>query len=302
MSAPTLSICIVNWNTCELLCKCLRSIYRYPPSEPFEVIVVDNGSTDGSAERVRAEFPQVNLIANAENRGYAYGNNQAIAEARGEFLLLLNPDTEMHPDTLNNALRFLRAHPEVGAIGAKQVFPDGTVQPSLRGFPTPSNLFFEVSGLARLFPRSHRLGGYRMRWFQYDRPIEVDQPMGTFLMVRRAVVDQVGPMDTEFPLFFNDVDWCYRIRQAGWKIMFIPDVVITHYGGASTRQVRLEAIRESHRALERFYQKHYRAHLPAPLYWAFVGANRIVCWLRLAWAHIQVARGTKSPETRAIER
>ncbi|MCS7190841.1 MAG: glycosyltransferase family 2 protein, partial [Fimbriimonadales bacterium] len=212
MPSVVLSICIVNWNTRELLRACLQSIYRYPPSEPFEVIVVDNASSDGSAAMVCAEFPQVILIANTQNLGYARGNNQAIARAQGEFILLLNPDTEVFSDTLDQAIAFLRAHPDGGAIGARQLFPDGRVQASVRGFPTPANLLFEVSGLARLFPRSRRLGGYRMRWFRYDTVAEVDQPMATFLMTRRAVIQQVGLMDEAFPLFFNDVDWCYRIR------------------------------------------------------------------------------------------
>lgn len=153
-----LSVCVVNWNTRDLLRACLQSLYRYPPSEPIEVIVVDNASADGSAAMVRAEFPQVVLIANSENLGYARGNNQAMQRAQGEFILLLNPDTEVFEDTLDNALAFMRAHPDAGAIGAKQLFPDGRVQPSVRGFPTPANLLSEVSGLARLFPKSRRLG------------------------------------------------------------------------------------------------------------------------------------------------
>ncbi len=276
-----LSICIVNWNTRELLRACLRSIYQHPPDEPFEVIVVDNASSDGSAAMVQAEFPQVVLIANAENRGYAAGNNQAMRRAQGEFILLLNPDTEVQAGTLPTALRFLRAHPEVGAIGAKQLLPDGQVQPSVRGFPTPRNLLFEVLGLARLFPRSRLLAAYRMRWFHYDRASPVDQPMGTFLMVRRAVIEQVGLMDESFPLFFNDVDWCYRIWQAGWQIWFVPEVVILHHGGASTRQVRRAAILESHRALERFYAKHYRRRLPLPLYALIIALIRLSAWLRV---------------------
>jgi len=278
-----LSICIVSWNTSELLRACLRSIFEYPPDEPFEVIVVDNASRDGSAEMVRTEFPQVLLIANSENRGYARGNNQAIERAQGEFILLLNPDTEMRPGTLRNAICFLREHPEVGAIGAKQVFPDGRVQPSVRGFPTPRNLLFEVLGLARLFPRSRLFGAYRMRWFRYDRPMPVDQPMGTFLLVRRAVIEQVGLMDEAFPLFFNDVDWCYRIWQAGWSIWFVPQVEILHHGGASTKQVRRGAICESHRALEQFYRKHYRSRLPLLLYALIVGLIRFSKWVRLVW-------------------
>ncbi|MCX7925430.1 MAG: glycosyltransferase family 2 protein, partial [Fimbriimonadales bacterium] len=255
-----------------------------PPSEPLEVIVVDNASTDGSAAMVRSEFPQVVLIANDANLGYARGNNQAMERAQGEFILLLNPDTEVFENTLSSALAFMRAHPEAGAMGAKQVFPDGRVQASVRGFPTPANLLFEVSGLARLFPNSRRLGGYRMRWFTYDAVAEVDQPMATFLMTRRAVIEQVGLMDEAFPLFFNDVDWCYRIKQAGWKIYFVPEVQILHHGGASTKQVRLSAIRESHRALEAFYRKHYRERLNPLLYALCVGAIRVGGWLRLLWA------------------
>lgn len=288
MSLPCLSVCIVNWNTRELLRACLGSLYRYPPDVPFEVIVVDNASGDGSAAMVRAEFPQVVLIANAANVGYARGNNQALARAQGEYLLLLNPDTEVFSDTLNRAIAFLKAHPEAGAVGAKQLFPDGRVQASVRGFPTPANLLWEVLGLARLFPRW--LGGYRMRGFTYDRVAVVDQPMATFLMVRRAVVEQVGLMDEAFPLFFNDVDWCYRIVQAGWRIYFVPEVQILHHGGASTRQVRLSAIRESHRALEVFYRKHYRGRVNPLLYALCVGAIRVGGWVRVLAARLRGAR------------
>ncbi|MDM7460920.1 MAG: glycosyltransferase family 2 protein [bacterium] len=290
MQPITLSICIVNWNTRTLLRACLQSLYRYPLAEPFEVIVVDNASPDGSAAMVRAEFPQVALIANTQNLGYAQGNNQAMAQAQGEFILLLNPDTEVFPDTLDCAVGFMRAHGEVGAIGARQLFPDGRVQASVRGFPTPANLLFEASGVARLLPRARALGGYRMRWFDYNQTAEVDQPMATFLMTRRAIVQQVGLMDEAFPLFFNDVDWCYRIRQAGWKIYYVSDVRVLHHGGASTRQVRLSAIRESHRALERFYAKHYRGRLNPLLYGLCVGAIRLGLWMRLVFARMRGSR------------
>lgn len=278
----------MNWNTRDLLRACLQSLYRYPPDVSFEVIVVDNASEDGSAAMVRAEFPQVVLIANSENRGYAGGNNQALAQAQGEYVLLLNPDTEVFPDTLDRALAFLEAHPDAGAVGAKQFFPGGRVQASVRGFPTPANLLWEVSGLARLFPRW--LGGYRMRGFTYDGVAVVEQPMATFLMVRRAVVEQVGLMDEAFPLFFNDVDWCYRIVQAGWRIYFVPEVQILHHGGASTRQVRLSAIRESHRALEVFYRKHYRGRVNPLLYALCIGAIRVGGWVRVLVARLRGAR------------
>lgn len=275
-----LSICLINWNTRDLLRACLRSIERNPPSVPYEVIVVENASTDGSAKMVREEFPEVILIENEQNIGYAAGNNQAIRTARGEYLLLLNPDTEVYAGTLDRALAFLESHPEAGAIGARQRLPNGSIQPSVRAFPYPLLLFFEGVGLSRLFPRHRLFAGYRMGWFQYDQVQAVDQPMGTFFLVRRAVVEQVGLMDEAFPLFFNDVDWCYRIKQAGWKIYFVPEVEILHHGGQSTSQVRREAILESHRALQRFYAKHFRTRLPAPLYWLLIGAIRLSGWVR----------------------
>lgn len=277
----SLSICIVNWNTRELLRACLRSIESYAPSVPVQVIVVDNASSDGSAKMVQDEFPRMLLIANQENKSYAAGNNQAIAAATGDYILLLNPDTELHPSTLENALRFLESHPEAGAIGALQQFPDGRLQPSVRAFPYPALLFFEITGLAKLFPRHKTLAGYRMSWFQYDRTLPVDQPMGTFLMTRRAVIEQVGGMDEQFPLFFNDVDWCYRIKQAGWIIYFVPEVVILHHGGAGTSQMRPAAIKESHRSLEIFYRKHFKKRLPHPLFSLAIGLIRISLRLRL---------------------
>ncbi|NUL81352.1 MAG: glycosyltransferase family 2 protein [Armatimonadetes bacterium] len=272
-----LSICIVTWNCRDLLRACLESI---PRRDDFETIVVDNASNDGTAQMVEQEFPWVRLIANDQNQLYAKGNNQAFETAMGEFVLMLNPDTELEPDALDNALAVLDEHPDVGAVGGLQRFPDGTIQPSVRGFPTPSALFYETIGLARIFPRSKKLNVYRMRWFKYDQEIEVDQPMATFLMTRRIVIEQVGGMDERFPLFFNDVDWCYRVRQAGWKILFSPNVRLVHHGGASTSQARKWAIRESHRSLEEFYRKHYQTRLWPSLYWTIVGLIRITGFLR----------------------
>lgn len=277
----TLSICIVNWNTRDYLRACLASIGTHPPDVPYEIIVVDNASQDVSAEMVREQFPHARLIANTENVGYAAGNNQALQAAQGRFLLLLNPDTEVYEDTLNQALLFLRSHPEAGAVGALQRFPDGIIQPSVRTFPYPLLLFFEMVGLSRLFPRHPLFAGYRMGAFCYDRVQEVDQPMGTFLMVKREVIEQVGLVDEDFPLFFNDVDWCYRIKRAGWKIYFVPDVVILHHGGAGTSQIRRAAIRESHRSLELFYRKHFRERIPAPLFACITSMIRVGAWLRL---------------------
>ncbi|MDW8105332.1 MAG: glycosyltransferase family 2 protein [Armatimonadota bacterium] len=276
----TLSILIVNWNTRELLRACLQSLRRYPLSEPMEVWVLDNASPDGSAEMVRTEFPEVHLVASERNLGYAAGNNLLLQQAQGEYLLLLNPDTEVTEGALDTAVRYLREHPDVAALGAKLVYPDGRVQRSVRGFPEPEAVMWEYLGLARLFPHSRRFGAYRMTWFTYDQIAEVDQPMGTFLMLSRCAVRAVGLMDERFPIFFNEVDWCYRAKQQGLRMVFHPGVVIIHHGGASTRQVRPQMIWESHRSLQKFYEKHYRHRLPKPVYWLIRASIFLNAWLR----------------------
>ncbi len=276
----TLSVLIVNWNTRDLLRACLHSLRRFPLSEPMEVWVLDNASRDGSAQMVQQEFPEVHLVASGCNLGYAAGNNLLLRRAQGEYLLLLNADTEVTEGALDIAVHYLREHPDVAGLGAKLVHPDGRVQASVRGFPEPLAVLWEYLGVARLFPCSRRFGAYRMRWFSYDRVTEVDQPMGTFLMVSRRAVEQVGLMDERFPIFFNEVDWCYRAKTQGWKIVFHPDVVVIHHGGASTRQVRPQMIWESHRSLQKFYEKHYRQRMSAPIYWFVMMAILLNAWLR----------------------
>ena len=273
-----LSIVIVNWNTRDYLVGALQSIYENPPPCEFEAIVVDNDSPDGSAQAVRDQFQQVRLIANESNAGYAEGNNQGIRAATGEYVLLLNPDVLLPPDALDTSVRLLEARPDVGALGVRLVNPDLSVQRSVRGFPTPWAIFAEASGLSRLFSRSRLFGSYRMAWFTYDREAEVDQPMGTFLMIPRRAIEQVGLLDERFPIFFNEVDWCYRARKMGWKILFSPAVEIVHYGGGSTRQVSAKMAWESRNGLLAFYRKHYRSPLFAPVYWLVAAAS----WLQAA--------------------
>ncbi len=260
-----LSVCIVNWNTCDFLRECLHSLRRHPPlGWDMEIVVVDNASHDGSALMVNTEFPKALLIVNADNKGYAEGNNQAIVRARGEAILLLNPDVVVHQNALTQALAFLMAHPNAAAVGVRLLDTNGKTQKSLRGFPDPWPVLWEAVGLARLLPGFPRLGAYRMTTFDYNRPGEADQPMGSFLLLARRALDEVGLLDTQFPIFFNEVDWCWRAkREHGWKIYYTPDAVVTHWGGGSTRQVKPAMRDESHRALMRFYRKHY-AHCLSP--------------------------------------
>ena len=257
-----------------MLLDALASIYDSPPPFPIEVIVVDNASADGSAAAVAERFPQARLFANSENTGYARGNNQALEQAQGAYILLLNPDVLLPKGGLERAVAFMEQTSKAGALGVKQVHPDGRLQRSVRGFPTPAAVFWELSGLSRLLPQSPVFGAYRMTWFDYAQIAEVDQPMGTFLLLRREAMDQVGLLDEAFPIFFNEVDWCLRCKRLGWKIYFTPDVEIIHYGGASTTQVGAAMAWESRRGLLRFYAKHYRA----PWFWPLRGLIATASW------------------------
>ncbi|MGQ9696667.1 MAG: glycosyltransferase family 2 protein [Armatimonadota bacterium] len=286
-----LSVVIVNWNTCVHLRTCLESLGNQVIGYPqVEVIVVDNASTDGSAQMVRSQFPWVRLIANSENAGYAKGNNQGLVLAEGRFILLLNPDTIVPEGALEKLVSWMDRHPDVGAVGVRLLNPDGSVQPSCRSFPEPAYLLYESLGLAVLFPHSRRFGAYRMTWFDHNREMDVDQPMGSALAVRREALEDVGLLDEQFPLFFNEVDWCYRARQKGWRIVFTPEVEIVHYGGSSTSQVRLSAIAESHRSLVRFYRKHYRNRMFWSNYVLIILSIYAGALVRLAWAALHHKR------------
>jgi len=223
------------------------------------VIVVDNASSDGSADMVRVEFPEVKLVASAKNTGYAAGNNLAFAQASGDWLLTLNPDTEFVDDSLDRAIGTLLANPSFGVLGIRQVGLDGHVQRSVRGFPTLAGIAGDVSGLGE------KLGGrwdsYRLSRFDYGQEQPAPQPMGTFLLFRRAALAAIGdpkhPFDEGFPIFFNEVDLLYRLDRAGWPCLYTPRAQVLHHGGESTKQVRKSMIWESHRSLARYLRKHH---------------------------------------------
>lgn len=274
-----LSIIIVNWNTSDYLRACLESIEAHRLDGECEVIVVDNASTDGSSELVRASFPDAKLIANAENLGYAEGNNLGIQASQGRFVLLLNPDTEVKTGSLNALARFGDSHPEAAAVGCRLVGRGGRIQRSCRSFPDPRGVLFEYLRLSYLFPKSRLFGSYRMTWFDYKSEIEVDQPMGSCLLLSRKAIADVGRFDKEFPIFFNEVDWCYRAKQKGWKIYFTPEAEVFHHGGTATRQLRVKMVGESHRSMQKFYHKHYRESVPWPVYWFILAAMSINSFL-----------------------
>ena len=278
-----LSVLIVNWNTRDLLRSCLQSIHKFSPTEPYEIIVVDNASSDGSAEMVAKEFPETRLIASQTNTGYARGNNLGFAAANGEWLLTLNPDTEFLDNSLDKAIEILRAHNTIGCLAARLTYPDGRIQRSVRGWPTALGILGDFTGLGRRLPSS-RLGSYRLTGFDYAREQAAPQPMGTFLLFRRQALETVGdpkkPFDEAFPIFFNEVDLLYRMHQAGWDCLYSPEVRVVHHGGESTKQVRKSMIWESHRSLVRFLKKHYRTKLNAPGLALFAGLIYVAAFVR----------------------
>jgi len=274
-----LSILIVNWNTRELLHECIQSIERFPPSSDYETIVVDNASTDGSAEMVRTEFPSVILVDSKVNTGYAKGNNLAFEAASGDFLLTLNPDTEFRDDSLDRAISILKANPRYGVLGARQIALDGSTQHSVRGFPTILGIAGDILKI-----RSGAFGSYRLSDFDYEQEQPAPQPMGTFLLFKREALESVGsakkPFDESFPIFFNEVDLLYRLREVNWPCLYTPEVRVIHHGGEGTKQVRKNMIWESHRSLVRFLRKHLVRWWNAPLYWMVFGIVYIGAFVR----------------------
>lgn len=266
------SVCIVNWNTQEDLRRCLTSLPTAGSEHELEVIVVDNDSRDGSAHMVQTEFPSVHLIASKTNLGYAAGNNRAFAEAKGEWLLALNPDTILPDGCIDEAVQELIDHPKVGCVAPALIDPgpDGAIQRSVRGFPSFWGLVGMTLHLDRLVPKSP-LGSYTLPSFDYKLQQFAPQPMGTFLLFRRAALQALGneaesrPFDEDFPIFFNDVDLSWRLERAGWTTLYCPAIRVIHVGGASTRQVRPAMIWESHRSLVRYLRKNGTAGLKLAL-------------------------------------
>jgi N-acetylglucosaminyl-diphospho-decaprenol L-rhamnosyltransferase len=264
-----LSIVILNYNTREHLRACLRSVQAEGSTSlsggqiECEVLVVDNASTDGSAEMVAAEFPWVRLIRSRRNGGFASGNNQALVRAVGEAVLLLNPDTLMPGGGVARLLERLAAHPEAGVVGPKLLRPDGSMHLACRrSFPTPTIAFYRLSGLSRLCPRSPRFGRYNLTFLDPDLAIEVDSVCGACLLVRRVVIERVGLLDERFFMYGEDLDWCLRTLQAGWTVRYEPGIVVHHQHGAASRKHALRTTYHFFRAMDLFYHKHYVNHYP----------------------------------------
>lgn len=256
MSITDVSIIVVNWNTQDILRNCLKSIYEQGGEVALEVIVVDNASTDGSAEMVRKDFPQVILIENSENRGFAAANNQGIAITKGRYVLLLNSDTIILDNAIDKTLYFADAHPESAVVGCRVLNPDRTLQPTCFMFPSILNMLLSSTYLYKFFPKNKFFGREQMAWWDRSDIREVEVVTGCFMLIRQKAIQQVGTMDEQFFMYGEETDLCYRFRQAGWKVMFTPVCEIIHLGGQSSRQKRSKMILQLRGSILLFMKKH----------------------------------------------
>ena len=253
-----LSIVIVNWNVRELLRRCLSSVYRtMGDSLKVEVIVVDNASSDGSVAMVGDDFPQVHLIANEKNLGFTRGNNQAVAQSRGRYVLLLNPDTEVVGDALSTMVQYMDAHPQVGALGPQLLNPDGSVQPSRRRFPTMATAFLESTVLQQWFPDNRVLRRYYIRDRGDDEVQEVDWVVGACLLARHQAIEQVGLLDKDFFMYSEEMDWCRRFKERGWRVVYLPTAQVIHHEARSSEQVKPLQHIQFQRSKVLYFRKHH---------------------------------------------
>jgi len=273
-----LSIVVVNWNVKNLLRDCLCSLLEAAQAAPHlsaEIIVVDSASADGSPDMVRAEFPQVRLLASEQNLGYAGGNNTGAAASAGRYLFLLNPDTVVAPAALAELVNFMDAQPQVGAVGPQLRWPTGQAQSSRRRFPSLGSLFWESTLLGQWFPNNR----FARRYHCADLPANVIQPVdwvvGAAILIRREAWAQVGPIDSDFFMYFEETDWCRRAARAGWQIYYLPAAQVIHFEGKSSEQVVAARAIRFQKSKLRYARKYFGAG------WA--GTLRLFLWATFAW-------------------
>ena len=284
-----LSIIIVNYNTKDYLSRLLPSVKKACYGLRSEVFVVDNASHDGSPQLVKRRFPWVKLIALRKNLGFAKANNRALKRARGRYLLLLNSDTKVFSSTFFQMIEFMEKHPRAGLATCRVELEGGELDPAChRGFPTPWAAFTYFAGLEELFPHSRLFAQYHQGWKDLSRPHQIDSPSGAFFFLRRQAFLQVGLLDERFFLYGEDLDYAYRLKQAGWQVWYYPGTKIIHYkkrsgrlrgyGKKITQEVkkeRLKAIGHFYDTMKLFYQKHYLNRYPRPVYWLVVAGSEL---------------------------
>lgn len=259
-----LSIIILAYNSKNDLGRLLPSVFGSETKYSYEIIIVDNGSNDGTYDWLKAKSYQLKAIRNI-NTGFAHGNNLGIKQAQGRYILLLNPDTKIEPGTLEVMLSFMDQNQKVGISGCKVIKPDGKLDLACRRrFPNPWNSF------KRLFLLSRQ--DYNFANADENLSMEIDSVMGAFLLVRKSVIEKIGMLDEDFFMYGEDIDWCWRCKQAGYKVWYYPKTFITHYKGSSSRKLPFKALRWFHEAMWIFYRKHYKSQYPFVLNWlVFLG-------------------------------
>lgn len=282
-----LSIIIVNYNVKEYLKNLLHSIKKASQNLSTEIFVVDNASDDGSVEMIREKFPEVKLIANEKNLGFGKANNLALKEAKGKYILLINPDTLVAEDTFSKLIEFFESHPDAGMVGCKILNPDGTLQLACRrSFPGPWTSFTKVTGLSTLFPKSKLFARYNLTYLDENQTYEVDAISGSFMMMRKEVYDKVGGFDEQFFMYGEDLDLCYRIQKAGYKIYYVHSTQIIHYKGESTKRSSLDETKVFYDAMHLFVKKHLsgsfivelilRSAIAVRSLFAFLGKKKLI--------------------------
>lgn len=272
-----IGIVILNWNTKELLKRTIETVLASIGAFTYQLVVVDNASSDGSADMVAETFPQVMLIRSEINGGYPYGNNLGFRwlgfhddgttePTAPRYALLLNPDTELPPTALYEMIQYMDAHPEIGIAGPKLTLIDGSLDLACRrSFPTPLVSFYRFSGLSRLFPKNAEFSRYNMTHVDPDQVLEVDSVVGAYMQIRKEAIQQTGLLDETFFMYGEDLDWAYRIKQVGWKVFYYPKVEVKHVKRAASSQSK-KAQFEFYRAMLIFYRKHYRAETALPIH------------------------------------
>ncbi|MDP3758214.1 MAG: glycosyltransferase family 2 protein [Candidatus Daviesbacteria bacterium] len=273
---PELTIIILNYNVKELLLNCLDSVFASKQSLPskdgkakldrWQVIVVDNASEDGSVEAVKERYKghyDIEILENKENLGFAAGNNVGVEKAKAPVILFLNPDTVIKGHAIQKSLEVLLSDPDIGALGCRVELPDGRLDYSChRGFPTPWNSFAYFSGLAKRFPRSPLFSGYSATYLDTNKSHEIDCVTGAFLMVRKIAGDQINWWDRDYFWNGEDIEFCFSLKEKGWKIFYYPEVKIIHHKGSSAKKAKVETITHGISAMRIFYKKHYYKNYP----------------------------------------
>ncbi|NIR51877.1 glycosyltransferase family 2 protein [candidate division KSB1 bacterium] len=254
---PVLSIIIVNWNTGKLLRQCIQSVHRSTHKTLFEIWVIDNGSTDGSIEMMKTEYPKVNLVANNLNLGFSKANNFGIGKSTGRFVCLMNTDVEVLDGCLDQLSEFLKRNPKAGLVGPRILNRDKSLQISCYGHPTFWNGLCYGLGLDQVLPRSNRFGGMYRKYWPYDRLRPVDVVSGCLCVAKRDAMDEVGPLDEDFFMYMEDFDWCKRFAEKGWEVYYAPEAQAIHFGGGSSSDKSENYWIERNRAMARYWKKHH---------------------------------------------